>query len=176
MCGKDGLAERLTNPGRKGESRKTSAWSSPTRHQSGQGVVPREQVSGRWPTCLRGACVQGWKGSPSDEVGLRRRLPRDCEGRRGGVGRRRPGDWIMCDLTWRDSGAIFRARAKRSSGNLRLCGLRECGGQRAGVRAGGVGGESARLTCEFLRHTQPRRPRFLSSSNSNSHNKMREVG
>lgn len=35
---------------------------------------------------------------------------------------------------------------------------------------GGVGGESARLTCEFLRHTQSRRPRLLSSSNSNSHN------
>jgi hypothetical protein len=93
-----------------------------------------------------------------------------------GWGGERPGDCNMCDLMWRDSGAIFRSRAKRSGGNLRPCGLRECGGQRAGVRAGGVEGELARLTCEFLRHTQPRRPRLLSSSNSNSHNKMREVG
>ena len=35
LYGKEGLAERLTNPGRKGKSRKTSAWSSPKRHQSG---------------------------------------------------------------------------------------------------------------------------------------------
>lgn len=49
-----------------------------------------------------------------------------------GWGGERPGDWNMNGLTWRDSGAILRAKAKRSGGNLRLCGLRECGGQRAG--------------------------------------------
>lgn len=39
----------------------------------------------------------------------------------------------MRGLTWRDSGAILRAKAKRSGGNLRLCGLREC------ARGGGSG-------------------------------------
>lgn len=138
-----GYSKRPTIPGRKGESRKTSAWSSPKGHPSGQDVVPRDQVSGRWPTWLRGACVQEWKGSSRDDVDQRRRLPRNCEGRREGGGKRKARGLEYPALTWWDSGSFLKAKAERSGGNFCAAGLRERGGQRAGVSTGEAQGRQA---------------------------------
>lgn len=96
----------------------------------------------------------------------------------GGGGGERPGDWNVRGLTWWDSEAILRAKAKQSGGNFRQC--RSAGVRwpaRGSARRGsGRGEREADVRASFSGYTQPRRPRLLSSSNSNSHSKMREVG